>query len=189
MTGALVSGYLLSSPGVPTANPPGITSALWPVPGATVALVVERTCTALVASASGCGNGDPAKAAARPESVASLVTEAKSRRSKWQPTVGMRRSRDGWCFAAKMGVTPTVIVPCSRETLGMLEGIHTWESEGGAVRPTEPSEERRATACAAGEPIPLGEEGEHKRAVAHAITIVQEDEAGDEYAWPVRSVE
>lgn len=39
VAGALVSGYLLPSPGIPTANPPGITTALWPVPGATIALV------------------------------------------------------------------------------------------------------------------------------------------------------
>jgi uncharacterized membrane protein YeaQ/YmgE (transglycosylase-associated protein family) len=40
VAGALVSGYLLPSPGIPTANPPGITTALWPVPGAIIALVV-----------------------------------------------------------------------------------------------------------------------------------------------------
>ena len=31
--GALVSGYLLPSPGVPEDNPPGVASALWAVPG------------------------------------------------------------------------------------------------------------------------------------------------------------
>ena len=35
----------------------------------------------------------------------------------------------------------------------------------------------------AGEPIPLGDEGEHKWAVPQAITIVQEDKSDDEYAW------
>ena len=33
-----------------------------------------------------------------------------------------------------------------------------------------------------GEPIPLGDEGEHKWAVPQAITIVQEDESDDEYS-------
>lgn len=32
-----------------------------------------------------------------------------------------------------------------------------------------------------GEPVPLGEQGEHKWAVPHAITIVQEDDTEDEY--------
>src|SRR5581483_12484806 len=30
--GALISGYLLPSPGIPPHNPPGISEALWPVP-------------------------------------------------------------------------------------------------------------------------------------------------------------
>jgi uncharacterized membrane protein YeaQ/YmgE (transglycosylase-associated protein family) len=38
--GALVSGYLLPSPGIPPHNPPGIASALWPVPGSLTALLV-----------------------------------------------------------------------------------------------------------------------------------------------------
>jgi uncharacterized membrane protein YeaQ/YmgE (transglycosylase-associated protein family) len=37
--GALVSGYLLPSPGIPMENPPGMTSALWPIPGAIIALL------------------------------------------------------------------------------------------------------------------------------------------------------
>jgi uncharacterized membrane protein YeaQ/YmgE (transglycosylase-associated protein family) len=39
VAGALVSGYLLPSPGIPTHNPPGLTSALWPIPGAVIALL------------------------------------------------------------------------------------------------------------------------------------------------------
>ncbi len=39
VAGALASGYLLPSPGVPTGNPPGITTAVWPIPGAIIALV------------------------------------------------------------------------------------------------------------------------------------------------------
>jgi uncharacterized membrane protein YeaQ/YmgE (transglycosylase-associated protein family) len=38
VTGALVSGYLLPAPGIPLHNPPGVTEALWPVPGAILAL-------------------------------------------------------------------------------------------------------------------------------------------------------
>ena len=38
VAGALVSGYLLPTPGVPTSNPPGIQEALWPLPGTLVAL-------------------------------------------------------------------------------------------------------------------------------------------------------
>lgn len=34
-----------------------------------------------------------------------------------------------------------------------------------------------------GEPVPLGDEGEHKWAVPQAITIVQEDDVDDEYPW------
>jgi hypothetical protein len=37
--GALVSGYLLPSPGIPPHNPPGITEALWPIPGSLLALL------------------------------------------------------------------------------------------------------------------------------------------------------
>jgi hypothetical protein len=40
-----------------------------------------------------------------------------------------------------------------------------------------------------GEPIPLGDEGEHKWAVPQAITIVQEDEGDDDYPWPLGSLE
>jgi uncharacterized membrane protein YeaQ/YmgE (transglycosylase-associated protein family) len=36
--GALLSGYLLPSPGIPTHNPPGVTEALWPIPGSIIAL-------------------------------------------------------------------------------------------------------------------------------------------------------
>ena len=39
VSGALVSGYLLPSPGMPPHNPPGIAEALWPVPGSIGALV------------------------------------------------------------------------------------------------------------------------------------------------------
>lgn len=34
-----------------------------------------------------------------------------------------------------------------------------------------------------GEPIPLGHEGEHKWAVPQAVTIVEEVQGDDEYAW------
>jgi uncharacterized membrane protein YeaQ/YmgE (transglycosylase-associated protein family) len=37
--GSLVSGYLLPSPGIPPHNPPGITEALWPIPGSLLALL------------------------------------------------------------------------------------------------------------------------------------------------------
>jgi uncharacterized membrane protein YeaQ/YmgE (transglycosylase-associated protein family) len=37
--GALVSGYLLPDPGIPSHNPPGLMQALWPLPGALLALV------------------------------------------------------------------------------------------------------------------------------------------------------
>ena len=39
VAGALVSGYLLPSPGVPTDNPPGVIAAVWPIPGSLVALL------------------------------------------------------------------------------------------------------------------------------------------------------
>lgn len=39
VAGALVSGYLLPSPGVPMDNPPGISTALWPIPGSILALL------------------------------------------------------------------------------------------------------------------------------------------------------
>lgn len=38
VAGALVSCYLLPSPGVPTDNPPGMTTARWPTPGRIIAL-------------------------------------------------------------------------------------------------------------------------------------------------------
>ena len=40
VTGALIAGYLLPSPGLPAANPPGIQESLWPIPGALIALAV-----------------------------------------------------------------------------------------------------------------------------------------------------
>jgi uncharacterized membrane protein YeaQ/YmgE (transglycosylase-associated protein family) len=39
VAGALASGYLLPSPGIPTTNPPGVTTAVWPLPGSIVALL------------------------------------------------------------------------------------------------------------------------------------------------------
>ncbi len=39
VAGALVSGYLLPAPGIPPHNPPGLTEALWPIPGSVAALV------------------------------------------------------------------------------------------------------------------------------------------------------
>jgi hypothetical protein len=39
--GGLVTGFLLPSPGVPLDNPPGIAEALWPIPGALLALVAS----------------------------------------------------------------------------------------------------------------------------------------------------
>jgi uncharacterized membrane protein YeaQ/YmgE (transglycosylase-associated protein family) len=39
VAGALASGYLLPSPGIPMDNPPGISTALWPIPGSIIALL------------------------------------------------------------------------------------------------------------------------------------------------------
>ena len=39
--GALVTGLLLPTPGVPLDNPPGIAEALWPIPGALLALALS----------------------------------------------------------------------------------------------------------------------------------------------------
>ena len=36
--GALVSGFLLPTPGIPTHNPPGFAEGLWPIPGAVAGL-------------------------------------------------------------------------------------------------------------------------------------------------------
>lgn len=38
LAGAMVTGFLLPTPGIPLENPPGVGEALWPVPGALVAL-------------------------------------------------------------------------------------------------------------------------------------------------------
>jgi hypothetical protein len=38
--GALLSGYLLPSPGFSDANPPGVHEAIWPIPGTLVAVAV-----------------------------------------------------------------------------------------------------------------------------------------------------
>ena len=40
VAGALVAGYLLPSPGVPADNPPGFNKAIWPIPGAVLALAL-----------------------------------------------------------------------------------------------------------------------------------------------------
>ncbi|MGN6871844.1 MAG: hypothetical protein ACTHMY_25925 [Solirubrobacteraceae bacterium] len=39
VAGAFVSGYLLPSPGIPPDNPPGVTTALWSIPGSVIALL------------------------------------------------------------------------------------------------------------------------------------------------------
>jgi hypothetical protein len=39
--GAVLTGFLLPTPGVPLANPPGIGEALWPIPRALLALVLS----------------------------------------------------------------------------------------------------------------------------------------------------
>jgi len=38
LAGALLSGFLLPAPGVPTGNPPGVDQMLWAVPGSIAAL-------------------------------------------------------------------------------------------------------------------------------------------------------
>jgi len=38
VAGAIAAGYLLPSPGLPDNNPPGLQEAVWPVPGAVLAL-------------------------------------------------------------------------------------------------------------------------------------------------------
>ena len=38
VAGALAFGYLLPTPGVPDRNPPGLGEALWPIPGALLAV-------------------------------------------------------------------------------------------------------------------------------------------------------
>ncbi len=39
--GAMATGYLLPTPGMPTENPPGYGDALWATPGALLALVAS----------------------------------------------------------------------------------------------------------------------------------------------------
>jgi hypothetical protein len=41
LLGALVSGFALPVPGLPTDNPPGIGEALWAIPGAIAGLVLS----------------------------------------------------------------------------------------------------------------------------------------------------
>jgi hypothetical protein len=41
LAGALVTGFLLPTPGIPTSNPPGLAEALWPIPGSVLALVAS----------------------------------------------------------------------------------------------------------------------------------------------------
>ncbi len=39
--GALVTGFLLPTPGIPTDNPPGLAEALWPIPGSVLGLIAS----------------------------------------------------------------------------------------------------------------------------------------------------
>jgi uncharacterized membrane protein YeaQ/YmgE (transglycosylase-associated protein family) len=39
VSGALLAGYMLPTPGLPPHNPPGLAAALWPIPGSLIALV------------------------------------------------------------------------------------------------------------------------------------------------------
>ena len=41
LSGAFVTGFLLPSPSIPLANPPGIGEALWAIPGALLALALS----------------------------------------------------------------------------------------------------------------------------------------------------
>lgn len=41
VAGALLSGYALPTPGIPTANPPGMQETLWAIPGSIVFLVAS----------------------------------------------------------------------------------------------------------------------------------------------------
>jgi hypothetical protein len=41
LSGALLTGLLLPTPGIPLENPPGIGEALWAIPGALVALALS----------------------------------------------------------------------------------------------------------------------------------------------------
>lgn len=40
VAGAVVSGFLLPTPGIPPHNPPGLVQALWPLPGCLLALAL-----------------------------------------------------------------------------------------------------------------------------------------------------
>jgi uncharacterized membrane protein YeaQ/YmgE (transglycosylase-associated protein family) len=39
VAGALATGYLLPTPGIPPHNPPGLDEAMWPIPGSVIALL------------------------------------------------------------------------------------------------------------------------------------------------------
>jgi hypothetical protein len=41
LVGGHATGLLLPTPGIPTANPPGVAEALWAIPGATLALAAS----------------------------------------------------------------------------------------------------------------------------------------------------
>jgi hypothetical protein len=41
LSGALLTGLLLPTPGIPVENPPGIGEALWAIPGALIALALS----------------------------------------------------------------------------------------------------------------------------------------------------
>jgi hypothetical protein len=41
LAGALVTGYLLPSPGLPDSNPPGMHQGIWPLPGSVLALALS----------------------------------------------------------------------------------------------------------------------------------------------------
>ena len=41
LAGALLAGYILPTPGIRSANPPGLQEGLWPVPGAVLALALS----------------------------------------------------------------------------------------------------------------------------------------------------
>jgi hypothetical protein len=41
LAGALLSGYALPAPGLPTENPPGMAEAFWALPGSIVALAAS----------------------------------------------------------------------------------------------------------------------------------------------------
>ena len=154
VAGALLSGYLLPSPGIPAHNPPrshrGRVANPWIDRRPGRGLSVRRSLRA--------PPGWPAVARDMPAWNPALCFAGRGS-SRGLATRLRRNKLFGCCFDRWVVLawgngchTHCDHAGLSAILLSMLEAIHTWETEGGALRPSGPDEQRLSAPQAASAP-------------------------------------